>query len=39
MRNAYHKTWNMAKTLKYLEEEKFTLQDLEYAEKPEKGRK
>ena len=33
MTNAHCKTWNMARKLKNLENEKGTLQDLEYGEK------
>ena len=36
MRNAHCLTWNMAKTLKNMENEKCTLQDPEYGKKNEK---
>ena len=35
MRNAYRRTWNMARKLKNLKNENCTLQDLEYGEKTE----
>ena len=36
MRNAHYKTWSMARKKKIVENEKHTLQDLEYGEKTEK---
>ena len=36
MRNAHSRTWNMPGKLKNVENEKHTLQDLDYGEKPEK---
>ena len=33
MRNAHCRTWNMARKLKNMENEKHTLQGVEYAEK------
>ena len=36
MRNAHCRTWNMASKMKNIENEKCTLQDLEYCEKTEK---
>ena len=36
MRNAHSLTWNMAKTLKNMENEKCTLQDPEYGKKMKK---
>ena len=35
MRNAQHRTWNIARELKNVEKEKRTLQDLEYGKKTE----
>ena len=32
MRNAHCRTWNMARKLKIMESEKYTLQDLKYVE-------
>ena len=39
MRNGQFIIWKMAKTLKNRENEKCTLQDLEYGKKPEKREK
>ena len=35
--NAHCRTWNMARKLKITENEKYTLQDVKYASKTEKG--
>ena len=39
MRNAHCRTWNIARKLKITENEKYTLQDLKYGGKTEKGGK
>ena len=39
MRNAHCRTWKMARKLKITENEKYTLQDVKYARKTEKGGK
>ena len=39
MRNAYNRTWNMARKLKITENEKYTTQDGKYGEETEKGGK
>ena len=39
MRNAHCRNWNMARKLKITENEKYTLQDVKYASKTEKGGK
>ena len=37
MRNAHCRTWNMARSLKITENEKYTLYDVNMARKTEKG--
>ena len=39
MRNAYCKTWNMARNLKITKNEKYTFQDVEYGEENRKDGK
>ena len=39
MRNAHCTYWNMARNLKFTENEKYTLQNVKYARKTEKGGK
>ena len=39
MRTAHSRTWNMARKLKITENDKYTLQNVKYARKIEKGRK
>ena len=39
MRNAHGRTWNITRKLKIKENEKYTLQDMKYGEKTEKGGK
>ena len=39
MRNAHCRNWDMARKLKITENEKYTLQDVKYAIKGEKGGK
>ena len=36
MRNAHCRTWNMARKLKIMENEKYTLENINYYEKSEK---
>ena len=37
MRNAHCRTWNMARKLKIMENEKYTIYDVKMARKTEKG--
>ena len=39
MRNAHCRTWNMARKLKIMENEKYTIYDVKMARKTEKGGK
>ena len=39
MRNAHCRTWNVARNLKITKNEKYTLQEVKYASKTEKGGK
>ena len=39
MTNAHCRTWNIARKLKIKENEKYTLQDVKYARKTERGGK